>query len=848
MTFEEAAQLTRSEKVTLVTMKAEAIAKLFDLYSGSIYSRNVDYHVDLIKQNGDSLVSVSSLGAVTEGTFFYSFTEKKVYFRLFGSVSPIGETIGIVYKFFFANAPLILPHDLASGEEIEWLPYVESIGSVGQTLDDENTGIVLESQSNVKMLNSEAYFDEIYDSMIWENKQVQFYSWFPVTNISEHRQVFDGVVESKDFEPDSVSFNVKDFVYRLRDFVNLDLFTTADGNLTPSLLDTPKRRIYGQVKQVRLAGIDQELEGIAITGLVSIDATTANLVGTGTSFLSDLAPGDEIIFTIDGVEYKFGIEEVLTNTTATLNNESEFSIVNETIKNKPAVKYRSVNRVWHIAGHMLRSPLATITTVISNNRFEVDSTQDMFAGDRLSIGADLISIRRISGNEIVTENAISPLPLVNDVLAKLPIQNVYFKEKKLIYLRDWTYTNTATDAYISINSLAEFNITQDRLLGVSVTFTNGSRSITTSSVVDFRSILKTNDWIRKNSIVSGENDHYEILTVKEQEIVLRAPFTGSTQTTTAYIKVIDHIEDDSIITCDCLGMEVAGSWIKTPSDAVRHLILNDAEFGAVDEISFAQAKADCDYILSMVIPESLEGEPPAIRDVITKINDSCFGSLYGNSSLSISYSILNSVKPETSEVLTDHDILSFNSSSTTDIKNKVKVLYRPFVDFFTGTDTFDVINYNSGFVDTHIGIKATEERTLYLYETDKAEIIAQRIALFKSMTNTKVTLKGKMNLFLNVVNDKIFVNLERLYKRFGGGDRLKIGIVTSVKRSQTETELVISDLGNIFNRVPSIAPNTASDYSGAGSEDKARWGYILNNNSLTPNASSESGLGNGIIG
>lgn len=848
MTFEEAARLTRSEKVTLVTMHAEALAKIFTIYSGSIYYREVDYHVESIKQDGQDLIEASSLVGVTEGKFFYSWSTKTVYFHLNGSIAPYTTSVSIVYKFHFSNAPLILPEDLDEGEPIEWLPLLDSIGSIGQTLDDENTGIVLESQSSIKLINTEGFFDEIFDTLIWENKTVKFYSWFPITDISEARQVFEGVVESKDYESNEVSFNVKDFVFRLRDFVNHELFSSLDGNITPSLSGTPKRRIYGQVKQVRLAGLDQELDGIQVPGLVSINAGSATLTGIGTTFLADIAPEDEVIFNINGTEYKFGVEEVIDNTTATLNNEAEIDIVNESIINKPKVKYRDTNRIWHIAGHLLRSPNATITNVIANNRFEVDTTIDMFAGDNVSVNGDFVAIRRISGSEIVTESAVSPLPAINDIIEKLPIQNVYFKEKKLIYLRDWTFTNSSTDAYITINDLAEFNITQERTLGVSVTFTNGSRSITTSSVVDFRSILKTNDWIRKNSIVSGENDFYEILQVKEQEIILRAPFTGSTQTTTALIKIIDHIEDESIITCDCLGMEVDGVWMKTPSDAVRHLLLNDAGFESVNEDSFTQAKADCDYILSIVVPEALEGEPLAIRDVITKINDSCFGSLYGNSSNNISFSILNSVKPETSEVITDSDILSFSSSSTTDIKNNISIKYRPFVDFFTGSDTFDVINYNSGFVDEHIGIKSTEERTLYLYETDKAEIIAQRIALFKSMTSTKVTLKGKMNLFLNSVNDKIFISLDRLYKRFGGSDRLKIGIVTSTKRAQTETELVISDLGNIFNRVPSIAPNTASDYSGASSEDKARWGYILDNQVETPNPTSETGLGNGIIG
>lgn len=846
MTFEEAALLPRSEKITLVTMLAEAGAKLFDVYAGSIYSRNVDCHVDLIKQDGDELESVASIGLVVEGKFFYSFTERKVYFELNGSISPLDSDVSIVYKFHFSDAPVILPNDLSSGEPIEWLPYLTNIGSVGQRLDDESTGIVLESSSSVNLIN-DGLFDDTFDVLVWENKTVEFYSWFPITPITESRKIFEGVVESKDYESQAVSFKVKDFVYRLRDFVNLDLFSDSDGSLAPSLLATPKRRVYGQVKQMKCAGLDNVLDGLTLNGTGTILAGELVLNGTGTSFFTQLSPGDELIFVVQGIELKFGVESIQSDIQATLNKEPELSIVNATIKNNPNAQYRQSNRRWHIAGHKLREPVATITNVIANNRFEVDTTEDIFSGDKVLIGTDLISVRRVSGNEIVTQNAVSPLPVISDTLTKLPIQNVYFGSRELVYARDWTYLNT-TEAIIEISELAEFNITQEKSLGVPVTFTNGSRSITTVSTVDFRSILKASDWLRKNSIVSGEGDYYEILEVKEQEIILRTVYTGSTATTTSLVKAVDYINDDSLITCSCLGLEVDGQWIKTPSDVVRHLILNDAGFGSVVEPSFEKAKADCDYIVSIVLPETLEAEPPSIRDSITKINESVFGSLYGDSSLSISYGILNAEKPVSSEVLTDTDILSFTTESTTEIYNNIKVNYRPFVDFFTGTDTFETLNYNSGFVDKRIGIKSTNERTIYLYEDDKAEIIAQRIALFKSMSNTKLTVKGKMNLFLKVVNDKMFLSLDRLYKRLGGGDRLKIGIVTSVKRSQTEAEIVISDLGNIFNRVPSIAPNDATDYLLAGQEEKARWGYVLDNQVLTADPSTEEGLGNGIIG
>jgi hypothetical protein len=1000
MTFEEASILPKSEKITLVTIESAQQVKLFSLtIYANTYSRSVPFFVSSIKVDGIVLTQGSSKSSLTPGQFIFVQSEMTVY--IYSTVDPKTKSVILFNTHFFSNKPLILPYDLASGYDVEWLPYITSIGSIGQKLDDQSTGVVLESSSSIELLNT-GFFDNYYDFLIFENKAVNFYCWFAETASTESKKIFEGVIESKDYEADKVSFKVKDFLFRLRDTVKLDKFTSADGTLADSLIGTPKRRIYGQVKQVKCAGIDSLLDGFVGTGTITVNSTVAVVSGTasgtyvsndltgtvsgtaglrtitgigttfltqifpnqkiritnglatytykvlsvasntsltitsdisvtfatftaknyssgsksvygigtsflakvqqgsslrftngvttldlkveyvvsntelvltefltstfsgftitnldvkkniltgaGTAFISELSSGDVIKFIVDGVEETATIDVVTSNTNA-LTTESIDALINGlTFKVDPSVKYYKNNRIWHVAGHKLREPTTTITSVVANNRFIVGSTQDLFADDFVLINSQLVKIRRISENEIVLNSAMAPIPISGDTVKKLPIQNVFFGQKELIYSRDWTYTNT-TESKIIFNSNAEFNITDEKMLGVSLGFVSGSSSLTTSSIVDFRSILKPRDFIRKNSINSGENAYYEILDVKEQEIILRTPYSGTTETALAFRKNIDYIVDDSLITCNCLGFEDAsGTWLKTPSDAVRHLVMNDAEFATVNETSFTKAKADCDYIVSIVIPEELEGDDVSIRDTITKINESVFGSLYGNSALNISYSILNSDKPELTNIIRDDDILSFTSESSTLIYNEISIRYRPFVDHATSNNTFEVASYNSGFVDKFLNIKNTLEKTLYLYEDDKANIIIQRLALFNSLSNTKVTIKGKMNFFTTSLNDKIFISLDRLFRRFGGNDKRKIGTVVSTSKSQTETSIVISDLGNILNRVPSIAPNTSSDYSSASLDDKIRWGFVVDNDMLTPDASSEENLGNNIIG
>lgn len=850
MNFAEASQLTSSEKITLVTIESAKASKIFAFSASTgpvgTYFLDVSYFVSGVTINDTKLAAGSAYNTLTYNQFFFDAPQKKLYFAF--ATAPSQADVIVFYKHFFSNKPLILASELTSGTTVEWLPYILSIGSIGQQLDDENKGIVLESSSSIDLINDQ-FFDNLYDTHIWENKKVTFYTWFNGTDISEAKKIFEGVIDSKDYSNTKVVFKVKDFIFKLRNIVNLPLFTTSDGRLPDSLLGTPKRRIYGQVKQMQLAGVDNLLDGYDISGVFSIAIGTATLTGVGSTLLEALSPDDEITFTHLGIQYKYGIESITSNTQAILNKVSEVDVIGVTVSLLPSIPFSSTNRVWHVAGHILRQPEATITAVISSNRFTVNTVEDFYAGDLVNFWTgEQSTIRRISGSEIILETSLATLPNIGDAIIKAPIQKLFFGKKELVYLRDWIDVNYA-DSVAIIYPSAEFNITQEKSLGVNVTFTNGSRNITTSAIVDLRTILKPRDWIKKNSIVSGEGDWYNVIQVKEQEIIIRSAYTGTTATTSALIKNIDYIQDDSLITCDCLGMQDSSSkWIKTPSDAVKHLVTYDAGFTAINTSSFSLAKDKCDYILSMVVPDRIGGESPLIRDVITKINDSIFGSLYQDNNLNIAYSILNSDKPENLETLTDDDIISYSVNSKSKIFNKISIEYRPFVDHNTGNDTFEVYSEESDFVNRNLEIVNTLERTLYLFEDDKAKIITERLALFNSLSNTTITIRSKMNLFLKTVNDKILMSFDRLFLRFGGADRLKVGMISGIKRSQTEVEIVVSDLGNVYNRVPSIASNTTPNYLSASQDDKVTFGYIVHNDILTPDPSTEENLGNNIIG
>jgi hypothetical protein len=335
--------------------------------------------------------------------------------------------------------------------------------------------------------------------------------------------------------------------------------------------------------------------------------------------------------------------------------------------------------------------------------------------------------------------------------------------------------------------------------------------------------------------------------VQNNSIQLRSNFSQTTGTETARIKNVEIINDDSLITVDCYGMDYENKWVRTASNAVRHLVKNDAAFTLINEDSFEQADNDCKHTLSMVTPD-YGGSPYSIRDVITSINESIFGSLYGDSIQRVSYSIINSRRPYTIQPIKDDDILGWSSNSNNDIVNNVIVNYAPFVDTVTGMDAFQVETFSSPFVNNYSKIKKTDEYTSYVYDINTAKIMAQRRAFYKSTSSLVITVRAKALFFAYSVSDRIYIEFDRLFNRYGSSTKKKIGIVSGVKKSSTESEITLNDMGNIFNRNPTIAPTGTAPFTSATDDEKIKYGFILDTSTETPDITSEDELGNCLIG
>lgn len=845
-TWADYSSRTRSTKIGIAHLFPKQRWKEWSLVSGTIYKSPVPYIVHGVQNGLTDLTAHTTETALPLNKFYYKPETAELFVNV--GLDPITTNIILAYKLCLSTAPLNLPHDMSTGYDTEYLPYLKDIGDIKLELDFENQGIALETSSSCSFHNNDGFFDDKFDVLIFENQRCLFYSYGLELAPSEARVIFDGFMESKSFGPQEVKFTFKDQFKKLRDRMQMEFFTESDGNLTENFLNKPKRRLYGQFQNLETVGIDKVIDGYSLTGTHTIDQLGSTLSGTGTAYLDELSPEDELVITVGVEEFRFTVDTVDSNTQATLSDVSEVPFSGTNIRVQPKVPWRKKNREWHIAGHKLREVSTTVLEFITPTRIRLASVLDVQPNDLALIDGDqYVTIVRVSGDTVVLDQALMGILAGGETFEIVPVSRAFQEDKPYEQGRDYSVSNTLTDAVLLFDTLAEFNITPQKITPASFTFTNGSRDVSCSTPnLDLKTIFQTRDWIRADSLTRPE--WYEILQVDESQLVLRTAFTGASFTGTALRKNMNTINDDSLITVNCRGLEVSGEWKYSAARAVKHILETDLQSANLNTASFTQCHEDAPQKLSFAIPESPGQDAPVIRDAIAKINQSVLAAVYQDSDFNFAMALLQSDKPEALEELSDDDIISFSVTTKQQIANKINLNYRPFVEPFSQKASFKLSEFSNTFVDETSQIQNTHVATAYIYDDAVAETHAQRLGFIRSVTNTLVSIKGKIDLVRFGVGDRIALAFDRMFTRYGNEANQRVGIVYGVQSDEGSASISLNDYNGVFTRVPAIAPDDAADYSAATNSEKAKWGYICDDNSETPDSISNASLGNNLIG
>jgi hypothetical protein len=829
-TYQDLINQTRSRKHVLAIIRSKCELKVFSLVSGTTYEKEVPFFVESMTFNG------------VNKTFTYDIQTKKITFT--SATSPENFQVIVTYKHFFSNSSLVLPHNLALGvAEVEYDSRLIDIGELKLELDYENTGIALESNSSITLENSDGFFDDVFDTHIWENQNVEFYYHFEELPLTDTKLIYKGVIENKSFNPKQIKFSIKDRFYSLRNALNLNTFSALDGSLDEAHYEKPKRRIYGEVSKLRVNSISMQKGVIFGTGTVAGISGAAIVTGTGTTFLSEISPGDQLVIDSLGDSKEYSILSVDSDTQLTLSENITTSFTAIALKVKSDVPSRNYNRRWSIAGHKLYECNKAITVVNNSLSVDVSDASDFEVDDLVELNGSTYVIRTIKGNTIRVNQNISPTPIVSDILKKVPCFKAYYGINELVYNRDFTLENSTDHAVLVLDSKAEENITAPKLKSVTLSWTNGSRNITTSSGVDLKTIFKTRDMIKPSNVTYS--NYYEVLEVQESQIKIRTIFSDATFTGTVLLKEMNWIEDDSVVCVDCIGLGTT-KWIRYPADIVKHIINNDAG-QTTNDASFADSVLDAKYKLSAFFPRNIGDSSPVIKDCITEINESVFGSLFYDSYYDFKFSILNSNKPESILEIKEDDVLSYESITKNNIINKGIIEHRDETNLITGEQFRSSITKGSDFVDRTSGIKQQKTIQSLVFSSDDADLLLQRFMFFNSLTNSIVKVKAKLNLSNLNLNDAVQITFDRIYRRYGGKNKTKIGLINLVSKNETTTTVQINDLSGLFNRVPSIAPDTLDNITVANESEIAKFGFVVDNNTNNPDG-TDNYTGANLIG
>lgn len=843
-TYSEFINKPISEKITLAWIEPSQELTLWTLDSGTTYIRSVDYYVIDVREGSTSLTEAAS-SSLSAGEWFFDPATYELYVRLTDDTNPNGKMSG-TFRLFFADHEIALPHDLTlTGNDVLYQSFLKRVSKFTQRVDRDQIGIALEGTGSIDFHNESGFFDDKFDQLFWENKTVKIFSYSrELDDVTESQQIFEGLITGKSYSNTNVKFNVKDFINKLQELVNLPLFSSSDGDLDDSTIGKPKRRLYGKNDGVQCIPIDETLTGYSLTGTISAVAGGTTVTGTGTSFTSECLQNDKLII---GTQ-ELTIRSITSDTSLEVSDEINVAFNSVSAINSPNRPYSGKNRNWHICGHKLREPSTTVVTGSQRNRFTVADITDFEVDDVIVVNGERNFIKRINGTEITTLTNLDTTPSASDPVTRAPVSRAFYNGNELVVERDYTVTNNSSDCVLNITTDAEFNLARVRSLG-EVTFTNSDRTVTAGAGVNFEALLQPGDFLRSSDLT--HQVWYRVSSITDEDnLELDTAYAAATLTDDAVFKSPEYIDSSAKISVNCSGKEDgSGNWLKTASDAIKDLVVNDAGISNIDTTSFSLADEIAFYKLSLAIPARPLATSPKIRDEINRINKSVFGSLVTLTDFSIALKILDPEKPSDLEEIKDDDILNFSVTSRMDISNKIVGRYRHFdLSRFTGDDGSKVYEFENEFVDKNIGINKIFEVDIFVFDDEWAQILTQRYALARSLSQSTVKLRSNLKFALSTLGDKISLNLDRLYKRFGQGDRRKIGVISRVSNDGRSMDIEIQDLGNIFNRVPNIAPNSVNDFSSALNSELIRYGYIVDNTTETPDNSVETQKGQNIVG
>lgn len=838
-TYQDYQSEPSSEKIGLVVLNCSVLSRGWAVYSGSVYRIPFTRIIRSVEDSGVALTPVASIGLVTAGKYYHDRSAGYLYLRTSDSVNPNGKYIVIESSLFFSNVTVSAPYDLATGTEVNWLPMLSGTSDFGVGLDNQNQfGLAIEGAGKVELINDSDFWSPIYDKVTFENKPCLIYSWNRNLPITEAKLIYRGLVERKSWSSKSISFSLKDTLSELRGAVQLaDLGDHAGTVETKNRLQK-QRLVYGHVYGHRPQCIDESVDGLyQLTGAVTIAGGSVTVTGSGTAFLSELSPDDQVKFGDDTQSYS--IESITSDTVLTLTDSFvgaggsglALKIYNGSSK-------RFFNRSWLVAGHALCEPSTTVVLASTLAWADVVDATDFSPGDLIMVGSEMTRVGHISFNRIFWSSNLTNIPAVSAIVKRIAVSRAWIGSRELVYSRD--YTVNASTGVVDIDPLAEFNVAPILAIkGTSITLTNTSRAVTGVGT-SFESQIKPGDWVK----VYGQAEYFEVSSVESDTALTLKTASTYTATGDGYFKHPNYLGTTAAeLSVDCLGKTdtglSSGALLATGPAIVQDLLYN-VGFSAsdLDLPSFSESSQINPAEIGLAIPSKYsETKSPKVRDVINKINQSILGSLIQTADFKLKYSVISPKRSNTAAKFYERDVLSFKiNSDSSKIVKTVRVNYIPReFDQSAGQSTVSQSYYAS--TAGQYLVKTSKEYVLdsLLVTSDAADIMASRLGMLFNVASSVVKIDTKLRASQFEVNDLVELTHEKLYERIGTTLKTKVAAVNSIKKSIFDSSFDLEDLSNAYSRCGVITTNGYNDWVTATELERIYAGFITDNYGMQSN-------------
>lgn len=837
---EEYINAQSSEKIILAHVDCRARALPWTLYSGTTYEKDVDLYVIKVHNGLVEFTEGANQLSLSANQYFFSPTNKKLYINTGGD--PVNEEIIVTYRLFFSNAGLPLSHDLTdTGVKTEYEGRIQRAPGFKHKIGVEQDLISIIGNGSLKLLNTDGGLDEIYERYIFDNQTISMYSWHRDLPISSSKIFYRGRITDKRYDTQFVWFEVKDELVDLKASYPLSIFGDSE-NVNASVKNNYKRQVYGRVDGLKLQSVDQIGSGYSIPGLFTGVAGNQIINTSAIDLYTYISPDDKVII---GTQ-EFTVDNIVSAGSFSITNEIKFSFTNLSATLVPDIPVTTKNRTFFVADHECAEIVTTISEIKQLNRIKVASTDGLFIGDFIEFETlERSEIKNITqdGTIVLQQNLIT-LPTVGSNVYRRPIQEVFIGTERVLDA-DYSIVNSG-DCRVVIANDAEFNLAQPRFFNFNLSFTNGSRNVTSSGVEDLSEYLKPRDWVKPQNL--SYSTYYEVLSVDETTLTLRIPFADATHNGLAQGKLPNYISDDTIVSTNILGKTETGLkgglWISTAPQAIKDMLLL-AGLTEINTQSFIDGIERKTEIIGVAIPYSPGTTQTTFKTLIDDLARSTQSVITLDNDLKIKYKILEAEVPENPVEITDFDVISWSLDTVSgkNIRNAIVYYKEQDVNRFTQEDGSEVVTFTSEFVEKYVGTNNTEERDVKLYNQEAAEAFANRLVYYQSIGRTDMQITTDLRFEDVEIGDVVVVNFNRMFNRLGSStSKRKMMFVFGKSLNGSRTVLELTDYGNLYNRSSKITENTHPEFSLSTDEERLNGGYITENNGIVENDANTAGI------